>query len=30
MIDDTAKLVLEHRDDHGVVLNSVTKTAATR
>ncbi|MBE7494426.1 MAG: alkaline phosphatase D family protein [Verrucomicrobiaceae bacterium] len=26
-VDDEAKLVLEHRDDHGVVLNTVEKTA---
>jgi alkaline phosphatase/alkaline phosphatase D len=29
IIDDSAKLVLEHRDDHGALLNSVTKTAIT-
>jgi hypothetical protein len=24
-VDDSATLVLEHRDDHGVILNTVTK-----
>jgi alkaline phosphatase D len=27
-VNDDAKLVLEHRDDHGVILNAVTKSIA--